>query len=514
MLTWISGGKSDHPLDDKDARRSLRTDLARMTPVMALDQVASFLDEIKTAQNLRPKEALAIMDLLDRSSESLRRELQLEYLAQRDRLTKFQENRLWTAGYNHWRQLADGYRFCLGKYQVGAVGASALKPHLSRIICRTLRACAMQLKWALSRYGPIEQRLWEELGEVYRLSLSLQIAQVQCTVFPDISSTPEREFLRAAMLAVSAPDTLSPLQMEIAWRVIDQVAAGFNIGERASAGMFYLLQLSGTRGPGRFATDRKLGSDTRYFGPGSSLSQVAQAIRFIDHHHTLPPGSALGDEFDLALVHATLRHLLRYWSPALPERRDRRRRHTERVTVVHAFDEVAAAVGGLFLESPFVSNEEEWIIENESKDGFGAFVEAPLGSWLRIGALIGLRRDEGASWGAAIVRRVSIDERGNRYVGIEVLAHGGTAVTVIAASMSAKGSAIPAHGELCVLLPSSDARGAEAFLLMRPGLFSPAQRLLMSAYDRMYALSPVVLAEQSTEFDLGRYRITAKLDDV
>ena len=111
-----------------------------------------------------------------------------------------------------------------------------------------------------------------------------------------------------------------------------------------------------------------------------------------------------------------------------------------------------ANVGGLFLESPFVSSEEEWLIENESDGGFGAFVPAAEGQWLKVGSLIGLRREEGTAFAAGVVRRIVFDEKKNCYLGIELLAAGGTAVTILPASMSAKGSAIPPQGELCILM--------------------------------------------------------------
>ena len=150
---------------------------------------------------------------------------------------------------------------------------------------------------------------------------------------------------------------------------------------------------------------------------------------------------------------------------------------------------------------------------NTNESGFGAFVQNPQGAWLRVGTLIGIRREEGAAWSAGIVRRVSVDEKGNRYVGIELLAQGGTAVTILAASLSAKGSSISAQGELCVLLPSSTTQTGEAVLLMRSGLFSHSRSLLMSVYDRRYSLAPLGMVEQSAEFDLGRYRIVEQVDE-
>ena len=125
----------------------------------------------------------------------------------------------------------EGYRFCLSKYEVGAVGAAVLKPHLPRITCRAMRACAGQLKWALLRYGPVEPRVWHDLGGLYLLAESLQFAQVSLSVYRGAKgeSSPEREFLRALMLAVSSPDGLLPLQIEIAERLVAQLASGFSI---------------------------------------------------------------------------------------------------------------------------------------------------------------------------------------------------------------------------------------------------------------------------------------------
>ena len=150
----------------------------------------------------------------------------------------------------------------------------------------------------------------------------------------------------------------------------------------------------------------------------------------IERSGTVPQELNLGLDVDPTIALATLQHLARYWSRTCPERKETRRRRTEHVTVVHEFGEVVANAGGLFFESPFVSNDEEWIVENESTGGFGAFVPKHLGAWLRVGSLIAVRREEGVAWGVGIVRRVMGDEQGNRYVGIEMLATGGAAVTV------------------------------------------------------------------------------------
>jgi hypothetical protein len=175
--------------------------------------------------------------------------------------------------------------------------------------------------------------------------------------------------------------------------------------------------------------------------------------------------------------------------------------------VVHEFAEVVANAGGLFFESPFVSNDEEWIVENESQGGFGAYVPKALGGWLRVGCLIGVRREEGVAWGVGIVRRVVSDEHGNRYVGIQMLATGGAAVTVFSNRMPGVSGDLSSHGELCILLPSSSVQSGEATLLLRPGVFSPRRSLEMRAYDKEYALMPVAVVQTGDDFEVARFRI-------
>ncbi len=509
MLSWIRSRRSDHLLDDKDGASILLDELAGKDPIPALELVSSYLDAVKTAENLKPGRAFEIVDLLDRSGRPLERRLNQGLVAEGQRLTRFQQARLWTTVYAYWTQMAEGYRFCLAKYEVGAVGAAALKPQLPRITCRAMRACAGQLKWTLLRYGPVEPRVWQDLGGLYLLAESLRFAQITLGVYRGATgeSSPERELLRALMLAVSSPDGLLPAQIEIAERVIAQLAGRFRMAPRPARGVHYIFELSGERPPGRLPANSRLTASMRGFGAGEASAEVEQIMQSIDRSQALPPDLALGGDYDPALVQTTLRHLLRYWAPMLPQRKERRRRHVERVSVVHDYEEVVANVGGLFLESPFVSNDEEWVVENESKGGLGVFVSQPNGAWLKVGNLIGIRREEGVSWGAGIVRRVTTDEQANRYIGIEILAHGGAAVTILAASTSAKDSPLPPQGELCILLPSATVQTGEATLLMRPGLFSPSRNLVMRAYDRQYLLLPLGLVESSDEFDLGHYRI-------
>jgi hypothetical protein len=508
MLRWIRGGVSDHPLEDKEDARQLLSGLAEKGPFRALEELSGFLDAVKTAEKLKPIRAFEIVELLDRSARPFLRKLSHDYVTQDARLTRFQQHRLWFTAHTFLTQLAEGYRFCLAKFEVGAVGAAALKPSLPKVVGRALRACGARLKWSLLRYGPVEQELWENLARLYSAGDALGFAPWLLTLYRGErrETSCERELLRPMMLAVSAPDGLLPIQVELADRIIAQCAEAFTLSARPGQGLHYVADLAAASPPGRLSPHVTLNPQTRFFGPGEAAGRVARYIAEIERSGRIPAEMNLGLELEPPVVLDTLQHLARYWAPSLPERKETRRPRTEHVTVVHEYGEVVANAGGLFFESAYVSNDEEWIVENESAGGFGAFVPKSQGAWLRVGCLVGVRREEGVAWGVGIVRRVVGDEQGNRYVGIQMLASGGAAVTLFTER--------PWHpdddldgGELCILLPAASARSGETTLLLRPGLFKPKRQIEMHAYDRRYRLEPVAVAETGEDFEIARYRI-------
>jgi hypothetical protein len=156
----------------------------------------------------------------------------------------------------------------------------------------------------LLRYGPVEPRLWQEIGGLYRLSESLGFAQANCNVYPQIDSTPEREFLRATMLAASSPDGLTPFQIEIAEQVIEKVANRFRVSHRPRQnlprghlsgahllGRFHQLKLlqihaaltSGApaRSKGRFSS----WTNTEHRRPMSESAGISTSVSYTRHSH-------------------------------------------------------------------------------------------------------------------------------------------------------------------------------------------------------------------------------------
>jgi hypothetical protein len=58
--------------------------------------------------------------------------------------------------------------------------------------------------------------------------------------------------------------------------------------------------------------------------------------------------------------------------------------------------------------------------------------------------------------------------------------------------------------ELGVLLKSSDA--AEARIVLKPGVFAPAQNLEITQGQRHHVYLPQAVAERGDDFEIGRFR--------
>jgi hypothetical protein len=202
-----------------------------------------------------------------------------------------------------------------------------------------------------------------------------------------------------------------------------------------------------------------------------------------------------------------LRHLARYWAPIPPARSQERRKSFARISVVHDFDAIVRIISDDSKDLSFDDHIESWTVENESEGGYGIVIPQAKGDWLKVGSLLGIKLEDGASWGVAIVRRLSNDSAQQRYVGVQTLAKGSARVKLfpvggVSASIDA--------GEDAVLLPSSSADSSgtgELSLLMRMGTFSPRQTFQMRAYERDYLLMPKQLLEGGQDFDMAKFRV-------
>ena len=507
MLKWIKGSKSEHPFADDKAAREVVAALPPHDPYKSLEELCFWLDTLGSAEDLRLPRVLEIIDLIDQAAKNHHRKLSQDYLSGSARRQKFQEIRIWNTLFAFWKQLADTYQMCLIRFQAGANGWGALKGQMPVVVARALRALTLQLKLQLLRYGPVEQRVWEQMGKLCAYAEERGFATASAVVYPGKfgESTVQREFLKGVMLYISSTDSLLPVKLEIAERIVAQFSELFLMNRQPAQGCHYYFDLNAGKVPARMMSRLQMTPGLRFFGPGNAAQELEKLIATVQADGAVPSKINLGDTFDPEVVLETLRHLARYWAPMPPARSEERRVCVSRMSVVHDFDEIVSTVSGETQDLSFDSAVEVWTVENESDGGYGALVPQAKGDWLLVGSLLGVKLDDGASWGVGIVRRLSAYDHKQRYVGIQVLTKGATVVKL--APISAMDDP---ELESALLLPSNanDSKGAaEMNLLLRPGAFSLRKSMEMRAYERSYLLVPRKLVESGQDFDMARFRV-------
>jgi len=507
MLNWIKGSKSDHPLADDKSARELIAELPPLDSYKALEELCYWLDTLDSATDLKAPRVLEIIDLIDQTAKTHQRKLSQDYLSSSARLQKFQEIRIWNTVFAFWKQLADSYQLCLTRFQTGAAGWSALKGQMPMVVARALRALTLQLKWELLRYGPVEQRIWEQMGRLYAHAEESGFAATPVLVYVGMfgESTVQREFLKGMMLSISSTDSLLPVKLEIAERIVAQFSEFFVMNRQSGKGCHYYFGLNAGKLPARVMSRLTAATGLRYFGPGDAARELEKLLSTVQADGVVPSSINLGGTFDAEVVLEALRHLMRYWATNPPARSEERRNAVSRISVVHDFDEIVSTISGETQDLSFDSSIEVWTVENESTGGYGALMPQIKSDWLRVGSLLGVKLEDGASWGVGIVRRLSAYDHKQRYVGIQVLTRGATVVKL--AAVSAAGGA---EAESALLLPSNanDSNGAsEMNLLLKPGAFSLQKNMEMRAYERSYLLVPRRLMEGGHDFDMARFRV-------
>ena len=126
-----------------------------------------------------------------------------------------------------------------------------------------------------------------------------------------------------------------------------------------------------------------------------------------------------------------------------------------------------------------------------------------------VGVLVGLRpEEEDATWGAAIVRRVETDGRGQRRVGLQVICRSVMAGTVCALRGGQRGTP-----QTVALLDAQPSKSGYLQLLVRPETFTMREELeLARTLDgKVFMLSASGMVESGPDFDRVRFQTKAAL---
>ncbi|MEK6243055.1 MAG: hypothetical protein AABM33_01020 [Pseudomonadota bacterium] len=497
-MKLFGGGKPDHPLaDPKEAKRLLDA-LPADDPIKALEELMHWVESVATVEGFKPEARIQLLFTLDDVAQPRLRKLAKDYVTA-GRPSRFQENRLWTALHGYWKQAGSAYARSVDQFVQGHRGIDAAKALQPLLLVRTLRSFAQQIKWMHMRYGPIDLMSWGVFNSVYAFSEAKQLAQAKVTVYPGVAgnSTPQLEFLKGAMFSASAPDGMLPLEVELAERLIGELAPRFVLANAPAPGLVFWTDLAQAMSPARLSRAPQPGPGLRCFGAGAALAEVHDLAEKVLVGGQIPPEVNLGGTYEPHVALEVMRHLHLYWSAQAPERKTQRHAVKSRLSVTHGYDGVVGVLGAGDSLDFDNQNSESWIVENVSAGGFGAVVPQLKGDWLRVGALLAMQPEGGSNWVLGLIRRVNKLAGEQARVGIETLSK-----TPLLSRFAVAG--VKSVSEQGVLLKSGDA--AEARIVLKPGVFTPGQTLEIARGERQHVYLPQALAERGEDYEIARFR--------
>jgi hypothetical protein len=481
MLNLFTGGKADHPMaNPKEARRIL--DALPAQELKALDELSHWHESVSTAAGFKPAERLQLTGALDEAAQPRLRRLSRDYFAA-TRPSRYQENLLWTQMHEYWRQVGLAWARSVDSF-LQANDARGL----ATAAVRALRALAQQLKWQHLRYGPIDPKVWGVINNVYAAAEARGVADARS------------EFLKAAMFSASSPDGLLPAEIELAEKVVSELAGNFVLASAPASELLYWTDLSQPMAPVRMAKPPQPVPTLRHFGPGGGMARLQEIVKRLEATGQVPSDLNLAGA-DAEAVLEVLHHLALYWAPEPPARAHPRHAVKSRLAIAHGFDGVVEALGGAGGASldfdAKTSGAESWIVDNVSAGGIGALVPQMKGDWLRVGTLLAMQPDGGANWVVGIVRRVSRTSTQEAKVGIQTLSR---APAIAKFSMRGLGEHVG------VLLPSPVLGSGETSIALKAGVYARGQNLETELQGRQHVFMPQGTPESGDDYELVRFR--------
>lgn len=499
MLKIFAGSRHDHPMADLKEARRLVAELPSGDPIKALEELAHWFEAARGESSFAPAHRAQLALLLDEAGQPVARRLGREYVGAQ-RLSKVQEIRWWNALAGFWRESAQTFVDSLKSFEAGEKGGDALKGSVGLLAVRALRALGTQMKWLYIRYGPLEQSVWGTAGGVLGLAEWRKVVRAPVKVYAGIpgDSTPEQEFLRMVLLSVGSPDSLLPLEIEIADRLIAAFVPGLVVTASPQVESTYWVDIAAGSPPLRHARPPEKVTTVRYISTAPAAAKAAAHHEAVVRARALPVELGLGDAYELGPVADVLAHLALNWSAQPPARRHERHRVKARLTVAPGFDGALDMLQPNASLAPAREGTESWIVENVSAGGFGAVVTQAPRDWVKIDGLVALQPEGGTNWVLGVIRRITREQVSQAGIGIQTVARAPTPVEMRVQA----GNVLGLDSEIGILAAPLRPGDRETRIVTRAGVHVPGQHLVLECDGRSYVLVPKAVAERGADYEL------------
>lgn len=321
-----------------------------------------------------------------------------------------------------------------------------------------------------------------------------------------------------AIMAVAALQPESLTGRELVWvrDYLDGAESETQIGQHRAGDANSLYWMDPEADAPPTALSRRAapeGDGLFYFNSGALAADVARRLEWLELR--IAQAEVVGLERDVDLLNADgpalpagltpvealslLRRMHERWS-APPHRVAPRRQHEYTVQVCAGL----RAIWEMFRRGEAQARIAEWMVCNESPGGYAIMSVSGVSGVLSAGMVLALRPDAGKPWSLCIVRWIRSDNADQVELGLQVVAHGGTAATIAFRGGDVK-TILPA----LILPPLSGVRHNPAVLVKTGSYASRRFVLVRDLEQRLYVAQGRVISldMQTANIELLQYEI-------
>ena len=389
MQDWTKqeDGHAHHPMLNPASAAKLLAEVRTATPATAVNQLSAWLGTIKATGAHDERTRAEILSMIEEAAAPHQSALFAQLLGRpiEDRATR-EAN--WKALVNYLTALT------------GALHASVRALLTPAAAARCLHACRMLTKACLFRYVSAPPKLWRLAYAVHESAEKAGCAATPVRIRgAQKTTTVTHELLRLLMLQASAPQMMSPAQIEVTDRVADQMGEEFILRPRGVADGPFCFEPSSERPPRRAAGAQ---GDLRYFGPGTAFDSLQRMHKQLLTTNTTDI-KAFGRDIAPHAQVSAIEHLLAFWAPASPYSPPARSPATGQLAVVHRYahiwqhiSQARSAMHELLSLAQTGDNTpaplEMWDLQHLGGNEVGAQI-GPSGDWAQCGDLVSVSID-------------------------------------------------------------------------------------------------------------------------
>jgi len=505
MLSGIFGNKSDHPMADFKSAQALLEDLPTNDACKSLMELTELVALLLEHADFKLDHQFAVLNLFDKTAQPHVRKLVREYYTPLE-LSKFQEDRLWSALDNWSRQIATAYFKLFIDFCNAKKGSSVIKEQVPLLVARTVHALKWQVKFVSAHYGEIDKTSWANLLQLYKHAEQLKYLDTPVSLYPGMAgnTTVKHEVGHLLVWYDIGLSALSPLLMHVTERLVAQYRSTIDIRPQLAQHSRISIDLNRPGEPTRINLDDTTHPYLRFIGMPEMQPRLDDLMKVLKKN-IVPADLNLGGSYSAEVVGEAVQYLLNYLA-VHPVRRSARRVANVTMNVVNGFDKVVERTGAWlgFDETPLVP----WVTDEISIGGFSTSLPVKGSEGIGIGSLLGIKPEGVPHWGAAVVRRLLRKNENQMSVGAEILDN--RVACVILNYHSVAGEAIENGQPALWLYSKQNESSGEAQLLMKADTFSPSRSLKVMLNGKEYLLIPIGLQERGLDYDLAKYRFVVQ----